>query len=139
LIPFGCTLKNNNFDENIKLGGIDNETITLPYSFTLLDDSIGYSHLHPGAHLKQHHLNNLQIYQEENGLKITNIPIGMTFPESLKVRYIHMNQSFVETISPINYIDYNGQVFSIIKNIMNIFSIDLTLNDKDFVSFTIIR
>ena len=82
IIPFGCIVKNNTFNKNIKLGGIDNETITLPYShsFTLFDDSIGYSHIHPGAHLEQHHLKYLQIFQQENDLKITNIPTGITFP-----------------------------------------------------------
>ena len=140
-IPFGCTLKNNTFNKNIKLGGIDDEIFILPYShsFTLFNDSIGYAHLHSGAHLKQHHLNNLKVLQQENDLKFTNIPIGMTFPESIKVKYIKENQLIIQNTCPINYIDFNGQVFAIIKNITNIYSINLTLNDEDFVSFTIIR
>ena len=138
-IPFGCTVKNNTFDKNIKLFAIENEIVILPYShsFTLFDDSIGYYHLHPGAHLKQHDLNNLQVHQEGDDLKITNLPIGMTFPESLKVRYEKMNSVFTEVTIPLNYVDYNGQVFSIIKNKNNISSIDFTLNGKDFVTFII--
>lgn len=141
IIPFGCTVKNNTFNNNIKLGGIDNETITLPYShsFTLFDDSIGYSDIHPGAHLKQNHLNNLQICPQKNDLKITNIPIGFTFPELLKVRYMKNNQNMIQNTCPINYIDFNGKVFAIIKNITDISSIHLTINDEDFVSYNIIR
>ena len=134
-------MKNNTFNNNIKLGGIDNETITLPYSnsFTLFDDSIGYSDIHPGAHLKQNHLNNLQIFPQKNDLKITNIPIGFTFPELLKVRYMKNNQNMIQNTRPINYIDFNGKVFAIIKNITDISSIHLTINDEDFVSYNIIR
>ena len=141
IIPFGCTVKNNTFNNNIKLGGIDNETITLPYShpFTLFDDSIGYSDIHPGAHVKQHHLKNLQIFQQENDLKITNIPTGMTFPELLKVKYMKNNQSMIQNTCPINYIDFNGKVFTIIKNITDISFIHLTINDEDFVSYNIIK
>lgn len=63
----------------------------------------------------------------------------MTFPESIKVKYIKENQLIIQNTCPINYIDFNGQIFAIIKNITNIHSINLTLNDEDFVSFTIIR
>ena len=141
IIPFGCTVRNNTFNNNVKLGGINNETITLPYShpFTLFDDSIGYSDIHPGAHVKQHHLKNLQIFQQDNDLKITNIPTGMTFPELLKVKYMKNNQSMIQNTCPINYIDFNGKVFTIIKNITDISFIHLTINDEDFVSHNIIK
>jgi hypothetical protein len=141
VIPEGCIVKNNTFNKNIKLGGIDDNMITLPYShsFTLFDDSIGYCDIHPGAHVKQCNLNNLQISQQENDLKITNFPTGMTFPELVKVRYMKNGENLTQTTCPINYIDLNGNVFAIINNITDIESIDLTINDEDFVSYNIIK
>ena len=63
----------------------------------------------------------------------------MTFPESIKVKYIKENQLIIQNTCPINYIDLNGEVFAIIKNITDISSIHLTINDEDFVSYNIIR
>ena len=48
------------------------------------------------------------------------------------------NQNIIQNTRPINYIDLNGKVFSIIKNITDISSIYLTINDEDFVSYNIV-